>query len=345
MTISHRVRAITSAVAICAVYARTGVAVGQESDLDVLVEYRSGDADAAIARFVALPRQDAEKEVQQLAESEVPGMLQAAAAIHTEIALRRLASSTADTDDHLGRARLLVHLGEPGQDPGTVDQSPVSAEFRRLWYLAVGVYAEYSGRLDRFGWDVARGCELFPNDAEMQLVCGAADELLASPRVLASPEDLKRKHLAQAERELRRAVDLDPASVEARLRLGRVIMLRGERATARELLTSVIEAAAPRLTQRYLAALFLARLEDESGDLTAAETWYSRALEIVPAAQSARLGLSELRHRANDRAAAAQMLAPPFGEPAVWDPWFGYLFGEQGRLPELLAALRREARQ
>lgn len=326
---------------------RSGQRVDEDTDTyaQVLHEYRKGDADTAVTRFTALRRQDFGTEIQRLAESPVDGMLQAAAAIHTEIAFRSSARFSADAEDHLARARVLVQFGEPGQKPDSTALFPVSDEFRRLWYLAIGVQTEFSARIDRIGFDIERGCKLFDDDPEMLLVCGIADEMLASPRVEATDKTTQNRYLAHAERQLRRAVELDRTSVEARLRLGRVLELRGDRTAARELLMSVTAAAAANRTQRYLAALFLARLEKEEGDVNAAQVSYSRALEIFPGAQSARLGLSELRHRAGNRTAATEMLAPPFGEPGVWDPWFGYTYGESWRLDKLLAALRQEARR
>jgi Tfp pilus assembly protein PilF len=141
---------------------------------------------------------------------------------------------------------------------------------------------------------------------------------------------------------LRESLDLAPDRLETRLRLGRVLSLRGHSAEARTLLSAV--AVGPDARISYLAGLFLGGLEDAAGDSTAAAGWYARAAARMPAAQTARLAASELQHRAGERQKAAAVLPAAIGPNNTLDPWWAYLFGEYWRLDLYLDAMRRMAR-
>jgi tetratricopeptide (TPR) repeat protein len=88
-----------------------------------------------------------------------------------------------------------------------------------------------------------RAVELFPGDPEILMMAGALHELLASPKELASEDSgagrqlhewrgAESSNLRDAARCYRDALKADPARVEARIRLGRVLELQERYADA-----------------------------------------------------------------------------------------------------------------
>lgn len=165
--------------------------------------------------------------------------------------------------------------------------------------------------------------------------------------------------LAAAESLYRRAVSAGD-DAEARVRLGRVLVLRAEGgATRREgaagdrldeaavLLRAVRADAEPRYA--YLASLFLAATLEQRGSHAAACQEYQRALGDWPDSQAARVALSRLfvLDGQDDwaRALTTELgrLAGPLGpQPegrlsAAEDPWFWYDYGQAWRFRRLLA--------
>jgi tetratricopeptide (TPR) repeat protein len=157
----------------------------------------------------------------------------------------------------------------------------------------------------------------------------------------------------QASERLRRALELDPQSLEARVRLGRVLWLldRGNEAE-REWLSvqrpGAVSTAQPNET--YLASLFLGRLYEERGLAARAETAYRSAISVRPSGQSARVALARLlaensRSTAGTWAAAALPIAPSSADAAL-DPWTMYFSRQRGdQLRARLAELRQRIRQ
>jgi tetratricopeptide (TPR) repeat protein len=310
--------------------------------------YRDGDADAAVARLVALDRQRLETDFRLFTKWASPGLAAAAAALHTEVALRpRVAITVRMADVHLELAASIVEAGLPPTIPLLGPRMPKGSDlrempqhFRRLWYLAVLTAMEQQGRLKVEYFERAR--LLFPHDAEILLLSGIAEEVFASPRLLTLSAGARRNALERAEAYLRDAIAIAPDRMEARLRLGRVLAQRGRAAEARDLLTGVTGIEDARLP--YLAALFLGGLEDEAGNTAGAAQWYAKATAGIPAAQAARLASSELQHRAGERQKAIDTLDSAIGEKNVDDPWWAYVFGEYWRTDLLLDALRKMSR-
>jgi hypothetical protein len=325
--------------------------------------YRSGDAEAAVARFAGLDRQHiktglgafARLVLRDDAEGKTPStaeLVEAAVAIHTEVALRPRVPATAEMEAfHLGTATSIVDLGVPlisariqlaPQKPSVIHEDPavihqVTPEFRRRWYVTVITAMLRLGRVAGADWYLEKARALFPADDEVLLLSGMADEMHATPRVITVTPVERQDALERADGHLR--VSLAVADrMETRLRLGRVLQQRGQIVEARELLTGV--AGVEDARQAYLASLFLGGLEDAAGNPAAAESWYRRAAARIPSAQVAQLAASELRHRAGERRQAADDLPSALGVGNTDDPWWMYLFGEYWRIDALLDALR-----
>jgi tetratricopeptide (TPR) repeat protein len=143
-----------------------------------------------------------------------------------------------------------------------------------------------------------------------------------------------------AERLFRRALAVDPSVVEARVRLARLLDLRGHHdEAAKELNTALSQNPSGALA--YYAHLFSARAAQASGDVNGASRHYDDALRLFLDAQSALLGSSQISLvRANVADAVASV--DRLGErSAVFtaDPWWEYHVGAGREATELLEAL------
>lgn len=338
----RRVVAILAA-AVCLPVA----AHAQEAYAAILLEYLTGDSDAAIARLASLPPGELDAGVAAFDTTRSRLVLTGAAALHTELALGRAGGGTGDY--HLHVATAIVEFGERrGPTTNTPisirpqHAAPVSDEFRRLWYCTVINKLEGAALLAGADKYVAHALALYPDSGELQLLAGIADEMHASARVTDIPARDRRRALERAELHYREALARAPGRLEARLRLGRVLQQRDKLTEARTLLTPLTSATEDRLA--YLASLFLGGIEDREDHAAAAAGLYDRAAARVPTAQTARLAASEIRHRTGDRQAAADAVPVSTGDGNIFDPWWTYVFGEYWRVDSLLDAIRRARR-
>ena len=107
----------------------------------------------------------------------------------------------------------------------------------RSWYRATAAWMQKRNYHDPVHLTRARG--VFPNDADILFLSGCEREEYARPdtqaaaRAAVLPDGItldirsEREELGQAEAFFRRALALKPDAPEARLRLGRVLLLRG----------------------------------------------------------------------------------------------------------------------
>lgn len=180
------------------------------------------------------------------------------------------------------------------------------------------------------------------HDAQMRLLAGCARETEAVIR----GGHWVDKELRGAERYFGEALDDDPALLEARLRLGWVLVRRGRAEKARPLLRTVAETPGDP-GRRALAWLFLGKAHEEREDARAAIEAYRRATEIAPHFQAAHVALAHaLEEHAGDEA-AQEVLAAFFLESSrSWvrdDPWNAYPFGPpEMRLGRPFEALREK---
>jgi tetratricopeptide (TPR) repeat protein len=147
--------------------------------------------------------------------------------------------------------------------------------------------------------------------------------------------------LADAQALYAKALQRSPGLLEARVRLGRVLLLRGRNGEALAELRQVSGDAA-RPSQRYMARLFEGRARERLGDSRGAAEAFSAAAAEVPKAQSAlvalgraldRLGERTRSQEAFDRAVLHEMYAQG-------DPWLDYIRGQPARIGDLVEELR-----
>jgi tetratricopeptide (TPR) repeat protein len=154
-------------------------------------------------------------------------------------------------------------------------------------------------------------------------------------------DSLIRDRLRQAEHFYRRALELDPALLEARLRLGALLVDTESTAAQIELRQVLAQAREPR--QRYLAFLFLGQIEEKAGRHDRAIGLYARALAAWPRSQVARIALGNAQDESGDVAPAQALIVAFFGHATSereQDPWSGYFNGQKDEGLRMLDDMR-----
>lgn len=213
-------------------------------------------------------------------------------------------------------ARLM--LGEVRSRPNR-DPDPQKDPDVLLWYQATTAHL-----LNLFNYQEGqfeRAVELFPGEAGILFAAGAAKDMASASGINAAERSVRRGLAAQgaearqAAALYRRALGADRGHAEARIRLAHLLIRQGDVKDAVGELRAAIPLAADPLRQ-YFAHLFLGRALGETGDVAGARAAYERALVLQPAAQSPRVGLSQLLTRTGEREAALQMLRPALASEA-----------------------------
>ena len=197
--------------------------------------------------------------------------------------------------------------GPPEAASPNTTRSPTYAS-ARSWFVLTVSYCE-RWRLDSADALLAAAEHAFPEHPEIVLLSGAMAEARNSP--------------GRAERKLRGALTADPALVEARVRLGRVLMRTGRTAEARTQLDAALKAA--RASQHAFAEHFALRL---LGDLDRAAGRISSARRLAA------------------EAAAVRPTGPGAPDPLFkdLDDWALYRAAQFYQQPRRIAALRNAAR-
>jgi tetratricopeptide (TPR) repeat protein len=253
--------------------------------------------------------------------------------------------------------RLIARMAEIGRGPDAVPALGALATTGRhllLWTLQlVDDQPGLESALDAF--DAARS-----PDAELRLVLADLEVRRAMPDAVEAAvqrraliaytqremtlQEEESRLLSRAARFYEGVLAVDGGSIEAQIRLARVLARLGQ-----------LDAAATRLRalarpigsarQAYLAALFLADVEERRGRSAEAIAQYELAVRAWPGAQTPLLGMARLRALGRAHAASRALLATlvsngPTAEPARSDPWHGYDNGQAWRLPDALRVLQ-----
>jgi len=179
------------------------------------------------------------------------------------------------------------------------------------------------------------------DSAEFLLALGVTEEMAWWIHHEEDQDPGMKGDLKDAERHYRQALILAPDLIEARVRLGHVLLLRDD-AEGMKILTQVGETTD--VQYRYLASLFEGESLEKRGDLAEAERRYAAAVSLIPTAQSAYLALAHIRHARGARADAAEDVratAQASGVGDISDPWFLYSRGTASRGRTYLDEARR----
>jgi tetratricopeptide (TPR) repeat protein len=304
--------------------------------------------------------------------------LERAALLHADAIVfeARLASPRFDPRDIGGDAPLIS--ASDGEYEGTsrpswhgkfarglldrITPAPAADPFVGRWYHTMIAYLFSGTRYGEASPFLQRAATLLPNDARILFDRACQSEALGSSYVQAVLNDPRaragaaqgvpggatrvsvvgeREANGDAERLFRHALYVDGSLVEARMRLGRLLLLRGRDAEAATMLAqAVADARDPAVA--YLSHLFAARADERRGKLDEAAAHADAALALFPGAQSALIAKS---HIALQRADAAGALDPigrlksfPWARPPR-DPWAEYYLGAGRDSTALLSSL------
>jgi tetratricopeptide (TPR) repeat protein len=327
---------------------------------EALATYRGGDLRAALARLETIPDEKLTETVSRFCTRDDvrPPLrlvrMRITAALLTEMAFVQIRKNPfAWRDLYMLTARALIRRLAELADAGRDGAGEGERGFARDWYLLVASLRH--GRAE-VGWSRAyltEARDLFPRDAAVLLVSGSDHEMLSNVSAgyvtrfnthgqrLGESRINPERELEDAEKFLRQAVALDPQVAEARLRLGRVLLRKGDLEGAlRELRAALVH---PDDQIRYLAWTFLGMAGVERGDLEGAEQCYTEALRLFPAGQIAMLARSEAAYLSGRGAEAAGQLGSMLRIQRKEDPWWMYLLGDWWHFEARLIRLRAEA--
>lgn len=340
-----------------------GLSPGYEA---VVLRYRGGDRDGAVAAVAQLEERELRDELEALrrlsrraracrvCEATVTWRrtpVAAAVMLHTDCSRQRPPDGSTRLHESIagGLARLLADDAE-------------RRDFARRWYAVMAGLAVVESRFEEGLRWAERGLRAFPDSAQLSLVKGSIHEtagLEAAALQLAAAADPSpsrmhlnldlrqelRQHLVRARQALRDATAAQPSLDEAWLRLGRVCWRLGDHAEARAALEGVLSRTLARDTT-YLAHLLLGGLHEEADRLDQAVRSYESAAALVADSQAARIALSHARLRLGDATGARRELEAglaPAGRRPRPDPFWDYPWGPAVGVEGRLEALRREA--
>jgi tetratricopeptide (TPR) repeat protein len=153
---------------------------------------------------------------------------------------------------------------------------------------------------------------------------------------------------AEAERLFRRTLSVAPSFAEARVRLARLLLVRGRSGEALEEARATLKAN-PEPTVRFYADLMASRASRMLGQFEAAAGYVSEAVGLFPNAQSALVAASHLSMTRSDLEAALASLGRlsilDEGAPFDRDPWWSYRWGAGRDVDALLTTLWASVQQ
>jgi tetratricopeptide (TPR) repeat protein len=267
-------------------------------------------------------------------------------------------------------ARSLIDLLSAGRQPRKDGRPDVATDpFVSTWYHATTAYMFASGLYGDATPHLHHASLVLPNDAaslfdracyaeilglpiHQELVSDATVDQRAQGQSGAPPawktpawEPALRippaeKTNAEAERLFRRALAIDPSLVEARVRLARLLDLRGRHEEAGAELETAL-AQNPTGALAFYAHLFAGRAAQARGRSDEAARHYQGAIDIFPDAQSALLAASHLALLRSDVPGTLAPLASLGERSTVFtaDPWWQYHLGAGRDAESLLKAL------
>jgi tetratricopeptide (TPR) repeat protein len=261
--------------------------VGPERYGDLIALARDGDVRTAVAAVLDWSQGQIDVAVRSYVAADALCLesCRAAALVHTEAAfvLFQL-GGPGEAEKHLRAATKLV-LRESGKGIAV----PVGRDdFEVHWRLAGGhLYRQFARPRDAVIW-YDHALKRHHTHPEALVAMGALYEYVAASPVMRSHSNTG---LPAAARRYEQALAEDPAYDEARLRLGRLLVLLNRREPAARELQRVAAAHTSGWLGAY-ARLFQGDLAEREGRLDDAITHYRRAVEMQPGLQPAQLALS-----------------------------------------------------
>lgn len=279
-----------------------------------------------------------------------PAALRVAAMLHSDLALEALRQrNIPDVEFQIGIADGWLALAD--------DRKSAPGSLRSRWNVTVARLLLASGEVGAADLHMARLSQRITGDAAIllaygtiketegaRLVANAAGSKLEEPATAVKPRDAA---LNVAAAQFEKALVVDPAMVEAKLRLAHVQILKHDDGRAETILTQVL-ADQPTPVMKYLASLMLGGIRERRQQFEAAARTYVEAIQAVPDNQSGYIALAHVMHRLNQRADASTVIERMFsraGASSATDPWWTYPMGLDltldAKFEEYRAAVRK----
>jgi tetratricopeptide (TPR) repeat protein len=258
----------------------------------------------------------------------------------------------------------------------TLAKRPLGAPIARAWCRAVAALLQEWGDFGAVRLHLNKASDLFPGDPVLtlyrgtlhqayadrrvqsylarqrrsssltpqQLLDGSSDDTAAEP--LTASVKATSVELGFAEGALRRAIELDPALVEARIRLAHVLGEVGKASEAAALARAALAKPLPPFLD-YYGAMVLGRIEARLGHAAEARAAFERAATLFPHAQSARVASSAsdlAAGRAGDALASIMAGIGPDAPADRNDPWAWCYRVHEPQATSLVVDLRAMAR-
>jgi tetratricopeptide (TPR) repeat protein len=174
----------------------------------------------------------------------------------------------------------------------------------------------------------------------------AGFSLAGGGQMIASTGAARTAHTTQldtAVKLLERVLKVDPANVEAHLRLGHLLTMKGQDKDAAAVLEKIVSGTLKADTRaEYLAGLFLGAIEVRAKRFDRAAATLRAASGRIPTAQSALIALAWVMHSRGERAQSADVLDHAVQPSDEWtDPWWRYRYAQYWVIEPLLASLRK----
>jgi thioredoxin-like negative regulator of GroEL len=208
---------------------------------------------------------------------------------------------------------------------------PPDWAFLKQWYLLATAYNQGHEYLAAAKECIETAPARLREDAEMKLAEGTLSERSCSQ------SEKGQGGCSRAERLYRAAFAADPSMMEARLRLGKVLVEQGRTSDAITFLAPLTMADDTSVS--YLARLFAGLAHERANEVDQAQRFYELAEERAATA-STTMALANLAYRAGDRARARSLLVRKNAHAP--DPWLGYSKGAAWNAEEYLARLRSQ---
>ena len=331
----------------------------------VVKRYQNGQTAPAIKEMASWPQDriakvqstqfQPEAQLNDLLNSKAewkPGTLRAAAMLHTEVGLEALRRRDIGLlQFHAGIADGWLSLAD--------DRSSKPGGLRSRWNVAVarvlllnGEFAAADAYLERLNIKIA-------NDAAVLLALGTAKESralratvdapAAAGAKLRDPGEVQRERddfRAAAAASFERALAIDASLVEARLRLARISIDRGDDAGAEKMLSALPKSSAD-TSILYLTHLWIGQIRERQQQWNPAAQSYVDAVKSHPDGQSAYVALAHVLQATGQPVEAAGVLDRWYGRAvtsAVADPWWIYPLGLDARLEARFDAIFAEVK-
>jgi len=319
-----------------------GAASAQTADYEALIRtYAAGASPLPVATLASWPLDRVREAVAHVRVS--PGQIKPAVMLHTEAAF--VVRDKTAAFFHIDHARALLASVE-GSDARRLQ--PFVNRWHAIAIIADAQYVDFGRVRSEFDRALQEDIE----NADARLVVGALYEMdarLTEPNLQGRWNTDSRgwgpieTRLGTAASEYNKILATHPSFLEARLRLGWVLLVRRSSADrVREQLEQVV-ARSGRQDMVYLAHLFLGALEEREDHFEEARREYALAHSTAKR-QSSFIALIRINHAMGRDDVASDLAAELAGTPDVGadDPWRNYKAGLTSG--ELIEWLRREAR-